>query len=155
MLDKACIASYGKTFYTPALILVSGATLRQKFIDKSVRRQAFSVLVWQVSCVLLAALFTRCLYTNQAMSMVMAGGACVIVPAALFALCFFSEMGGKYVNRILCVFYIAEIVKLLLTAFLFALCLAYFPGRAHCFLGFVVALVAFFIAPIFLKGART
>lgn len=77
------------------------------------------------------------------------GGLLCFAPQWLFARLWLAYYRASAAPRLVKMFYIGEVLKLCLTAALFILTLAYVPVNVlACLVGFIVAQVAFWLAPL-------
>jgi ATP synthase protein I len=78
------------------------------------------------------------------------GGLLCIFPQWLFACLWFFYYKASAAPKIVKMFYIGEVVKLLLTGILFVMTLKYLAvNPLGCFSGFIIAQIAFWVAPLF------
>lgn len=103
--------------------------------------------------VILVTLITLFVGKIQAGS-VLIGGIMCILPTAVFARWWLaSYKAGDAMQRLVKVFYVGEILKLVLTGVLFVLGLMFFPLQlVWCLVGYMSAQVAFWIAPLLSKA---
>lgn len=76
------------------------------------------------------------------------GGVLCLLPQWIFARLWLSSYRASAAHRLARMFYVGEVIKLLLTGFLFVLLLKYVPIHiVTCLIGFMIAQVSFWIAP--------
>ncbi|MCD8499912.1 MAG: ATP synthase subunit I [Gammaproteobacteria bacterium] len=84
---------------------------------------------------------------------VLAGGLVYILPAYLYALCLFSNVSPQKIMRIMCIFYLGEVLKLLLSISLFLVLWRFFmlPLLPY-FIGYGVSVISFFVGSMMLMS---
>jgi ATP synthase protein I len=106
-------------------------------------------LVIQIAVVVLLALIFLFFQGMGFAGSVLLGGAISILPNGLFARWWFSYFKAKAATRLVGKFYVGEIAKLVLTIVLFIAAFEFLPLHViGCLLGYVVAQMAFWIAPL-------
>jgi len=79
------------------------------------------------------------------------GGLLCMLPQWLFARLWLAYYKASAAPKIIRMFYVGEVIKLLLTSCLFVLTLIYIPiNPIACLSGFMIAQVAFWMAPLLL-----
>jgi ATP synthase protein I len=82
-----------------------------------------------------------------ALSILLGGGICIL-PQLLFARWWFDHFRANAAHRLIKVFYIAELTKLLLTGFLFVFALRFLSiNIVGCLIGFIGSQIVFWLAP--------
>lgn len=83
---------------------------------------------------------------------VLIGGILCILPTVLFARWWFAEYQAGNIGRLVKIFYIGEILKLVLTGLLFVLAMVFFPVQLlWCLTGYMAAQISFWLAPLFIR----
>lgn len=115
-------------------------------VTRSQINRWFLVQFLAVIVATLVALLLQGLFIAQS---VFLGGLLCMLPQWLFARLWLAYYKASEAPKIIKMFYIGEVLKLLLTAALFLLILRYVPiNPIACLIGFVVAQVAFWVAPL-------
>ena len=117
---------------------------------KSLLNRTFLVQSVSLFCVCLFFVFIKDAVSGLS---VLAGGVVYILPAYLYALCLFSDVSPQKITRIMCIFYVGEILKLLLSVGLFLLFWSFFrlPLLPY-FVGYSVSVISFFMGSMILMS---
>lgn len=145
MLTSCC-----STLYTRPLVLyrLVEKGLRQYDVTHTTRRQAYQLVMLQAVVVLLVALLF-CIKNIHSSGSVLLGGLCSVLPSALYTYWLFRRMEARAARRIVAVFYVGELAKLVLSAVLaVTLLMTLKVVVLPFFIGFLVAHFAFMLAPM-------
>ena len=119
---------------------------------KSLKKQVNRVIIAQcVAVVVVSVVFLFLLGGEKSAVAVIVGGLVYVTPCYLYANRLFSNVSAQAIKRIIITFYLGEIGKLVVSVGLFiGLYHVYqFPIMPY-FLGYLVAAIAFCVAPIWL-----
>ena len=118
------------------------------------RDYAFKLIAIQTALLVIFSLLFI-LFSVKAAYSVMLGGVCCILPSIYFAHKVFHYLGARRAKQAIRAFYFAELVKLLLIA-LFSIVVFKFVAinLLDYLLGFIIAQLAFWIAPKLLFGQQ-
>lgn len=111
------------------------------------RRNAFKLIGIQTIIVaILSALF---LFSSiKSAYSVLLGGFCCILPSIYFAHKLFKYVGARMAKKAIAAFYLGEVIKLFMVGALSILVFKFVPIiPMSYFIGFIVAQIAFWIAP--------
>ncbi len=120
-----------------------------KLVVPSLKSQANKIVLAQSTIVLLMAIVFFLTSGHRAALAVMAGGLVHILPGYFYAARLFSNVSPHAIMRIMVVFYVGEVLKLIVSVGLFIVLLTVFkfPVLPY-FLGYLVAALAFCVAPM-------
>ena len=114
------------------------------------RGYAFKLIAIQAAIVFILALAFTFISFKAAYSVIL-GGLCCVLPSIYFARKLFQYMGARMAKQAIRAFYFGELVKLLLIAILSIVVFKFIAIEPLAyFLGFIIAHLAFWIAPNFL-----
>ena len=113
------------------------------------RKQAMRIITWQLIVVILLGLICGIFYNILIAKSAVTGGLIAFLPNLLFVLLVFSETGALAAKRIVKRFYLAEGLKLMITAILFVLALVLLVVEPlPLFIGFIITQMIFWFAPL-------
>jgi len=119
------------------------------------RNYAFKLIAIQTAIVIVFSFVFVFISIKSAYSVVLGGMICVL-PSIYFAYKLFHYMGASRVKQAIRAFYLGELVKLLMIAILSILVFKFITIIPFdYFLGFIIAQLAFWIAPNFILGRNT
>lgn len=124
-----------------------------KLVVKSLKQQANKIVLVQcVSVCLLAVAFCLMSGSRSALA-VLCGGLVYILPGYFYAARLFSDVSPRAIVRIMFIFYLGELLKLMVSIGLFMMLLTAFKfPLLPYFLGYLVAALAFCVAPLWLMN---
>lgn len=121
-------------------------------LAKTGRRFAFKQIVLTTIIVLLGTLTTYYYWGLSYAQSVLAAGVIVIIPNIVFALKAFRYAGAKSSEKVMESFYSGEKMKIVLTAFLFALAFKYLAIEPiPFFISYCLVMVIPLLTPIFIN----
>lgn len=102
---------------------------------------------------MLCAVVATLVFDTVAGGSALLGGAICVIPNGIFAFLALRHAGARAARRIANAFYMGEAIKLLLTALLFAIVLAWLPVNASAvLLSFIVCMQGQWLAPVFFRA---
>ena len=124
-----------------------------KLVVQSLKSQANNIVLAQSSIVLLMAAVFFLTSGHRAALAVIAGGLVNILPGYFYAARLFSNVSPHAIMRIMVIFYVGEVLKLIVSVGLFIILLSVFKfPLVPYFLGYLVAALAFCVAPLWLMN---
>lgn len=118
-----------------------------KSLKKIIQHQAYQVVLLQLSGVVLLAFAALVIGGPLCGFSVFAGGAAYVLPNLIFVWRVFRYVGAGEMGRFVTAFFLGEMLKLILSAFLFLLVEKYLPvSLLSELIGFVGAIISFWIA---------
>ena len=124
-----------------------------KLVVQSLKSQANSIVLAQSSIVLLMAVLFFLISGRRASLAVICGGLVNILPGFFYAARLFSNVSPHAIMRIMVIFYVGEVLKLIVSVGLFIVLLTVFKfPLLPYFLGYLVAALAFCVAPMWLMN---
>lgn len=126
-----------------------------KLVVNSIKKKANQIILTQlIVAIILAAVFFV-LSGSKSAGAALCGGLIYIVPCFLYANRLFANVSPQAIKRIIVVFYLGEILKLLVSVGLFILLmyLISLPLLPY-FLGYLVAALAFSVAPLWVMKEK-
>jgi ATP synthase protein I len=100
-----------------------------------------------VTCIAAGFLFTQGIHLAAS---VLSGGLLWLVPNWVFAWVWLGYFKASAASRLVTLFYVAEVIKLVLIGLLFVFMLKYLhPSMVGCLIGMVCAQIAAWLAPIY------
>ena len=118
---------------------------------QSERQNALKLVAIQTLVVVLLSLLFL-FSSRQSAYSVLLGGFCSVLPSIYFAYRLFRYVGARMAKQAVGAFYFGEVVKLAMIALLSILVFKFIPIQPlSFFVGFIVAQLAFWIAPNFLS----
>lgn len=125
-------------------------------IVPSLKKQANKIVYFQCVFVLILVVIFFVITGPKAGFAALCGGLVYIGPGYLYAARLFSNVSARAIVRIMCVFYVGEVLKLMISIGLFIVLLRVFTfPLLPYFLGYLVAALAFCIAPFWLMNKKT
>lgn len=116
-------------------------------LKKRIQRQAYQVVLLQLSGVVLLALGALVICGTGCGFSVLMGGLAYVLPNLLFVWRVFRYVGAGEMGRFVTAFFFGEMLKLVLSAILFLLIEKYLPvSLLSELIGFVGAMISFWIA---------
>ncbi|MBU0456378.1 MAG: ATP synthase subunit I [Pseudomonadota bacterium] len=83
------------------------------------------------------------------------GGSVSIIAQSVFAALFFRHSGGRAIRRIVHSFYIAEAIKLVLTAVLFLIVIVFLHVKMPpFFMGYLITYLSFWLSPVCFRDKK-
>ena len=124
-----------------------------KLVVPSLKQQADKIVLAQSGIVLVVAVVFFLISGHRSALAVLCGGLVNILPGYFYAARLFSNVSPHAIMRIMCIFYVGEVLKLMLSIGLFITLLTVFkfPILPY-FLGYLVAALAFCVAPLWLMN---
>jgi ATP synthase protein I len=120
-------------------------------VSKRVRAMAYAFVGVQAAAMLLTALAYLFMGVVSAQSALL-GGVAIVLPSGYFAYRLFRITSARAAHKIVKAFYVGEVTKILLSAVLAVIFIRFLPVDLIPFLvGFLAALVGFWIAPAIVK----
>jgi ATP synthase protein I len=117
-----------------------------KLVLPAIRREIVRCILFPAIAVVLISLILLIFKRHEASYSVFLGGIVWVIPNGLIANWLFSNVSARAVRQIVFKFYIAEAIKLVLTAVLFIAIIKILPlSIGYFLLGFFVAQVCFWI----------
>lgn len=124
-----------------------------KLVVKSLKHQANKIVLVQLVLVALLAVVFLMINNSRAALAVLAGGLVYILPGYFYAARLFSNVSPHAIVRIMFVFYLGEVLKLIISIGLFIVLLNIFAfPLLPYFLGYLLAALSFCVAPIWLMN---
>ena len=119
------------------------------------RNYAFKLIAIQAAIVTILSLAFLLISFKNAYSFFLGGFSCVL-PSIYFARKLFAYIGARMAKQAIRAFYLGELIKLLMVAILSILILNFIPINPFVyFTGFILAQVAFWLAPNFMLCRTT
>lgn len=119
----------------------------------SLKQQAIKIVLFQFSLVLILGLIFALMSGAKALLAVLCGGFVYILPGYFYAARLFSNVSAHAIVRIMVTFYVGEVLKLIISVGLFVVLLRVFSFPLWpYFFGYLVAALAFCIAPLWLMS---
>ena len=119
---------------------------------QQLRGQAWKIIIWQALVTLIIAGGFLLLTKKQAAIAAIAGGMVCVIPNLFFVWKFFALTGATKAKAIVKNFFLAEVIKLVLTLALFAVALVKLQLEPlPLFIGFIAAQLVFWFAPLITK----
>lgn len=127
-----------------------------KLVVHSLKQQVNKIVLVQCAIVLLLAIVFFLTSGYRAALAVVCGGLVNILPSYCYAARLFANVSPHAIVRIMCVFYIGEVLKLVISIVMFIVLLMMFrfPLLPY-FLGYLVAALTFCIAPFWIMNKQT
>jgi ATP synthase protein I len=129
--------------------------MRTKTLQEIVQNKAYQIVNMQLAGVIVLTLAafiacgTRCGYS------VLLGGLAYVLPNLIFVWRVFRYARASQMNQFMAAFFIGEMVKLALAAFLFLMIVKHLPvGLLSVLVGFMGAIVSFWIACYWLFAVK-
>lgn len=120
-----------------------------KLIVKSLKQQVNKMVLVQSVIVLLLAFVFFLISGHRAALAVLCGGVVNILPGYFYAARLFSNVSPHAIMRIMFIFYVGEVLKLVISVGLFIILLTIFKfPLLPYFLGYLVAALSFCVAPL-------
>jgi ATP synthase protein I len=120
-------------------------------IAQRARRMAYAFVGVQAAVMLIAALAYLFVSVTAAWSALL-GGVAIVLPSSYFAYRLFRITSARAARKIVRAFYVGEITKILLSAVLAVVFIRFLHvGMFPFWVGFMAALVGFWIAPALVK----
>lgn len=111
-----------------------------------IQRQALSVVIWQIICVLFLSVCAYLIYDANIGFSVLAGGMAYGFANLIFVWRVFRYAGAQEMNKFAAAFMAGEAMKLILSAILFLVIVKYLPvSLLSVLIGFIGAIVAFWL----------
>lgn len=124
-----------------------------KLALKSLKQQANKIVLIQCAVVFLLALGFLLGSSSRAALAVLCGGMAYIVPGYFYAARLFSNVSPHAIMRIMAIFYLGEVLKLMVSIGLFITLLTVFSfPLLPYFLGYLLAALSFCVAPMWLMN---
>ncbi len=124
-----------------------------RLVLKSLKQQANAIVRVQCITVLLLAVFFALATGHRAALAALCGGLVYITPGYFYAARLFSDVSARAITRILLVFYLGEVLKLIVSVGLFIAMLTVFAfPLLPYFFGYLVAALSFCVAPLWLMN---
>ncbi len=134
--------------YTPATVFGAGKSVSKAAL-KTTRASIYRWFLFQGFIVLAVGLVVLMIQGVSFAWAVLIGGFICILPNLLFARWWFDYYRANAVRKLLARFFFAELLKLCIVGMLFVLAVVFLQINAlGCLLGFIVAQVAFWLAPL-------
>lgn len=126
-----------------------------KLVVRSLKQQVNKVVLVQSSIVLLLAIVFFLISNHRAALAVLCGGLVNVLPGYFYAARLFANVSPQAIMRIMCIFYIGEVLKLIISIgmFIVLLMIFKFPLLPY-FLGYLVAALAFCVAPFWIMNVN-
>jgi ATP synthase protein I len=126
-----------------------------KLVVNSIKKKVNQIIFTQFIVAIVLALFFWVLSGGKSAVAALCGGLVYIVPCFLYANRLFANVSPQAIKRIIIVFYLGEILKLLVSVGLFVLLmyLINLPLLPY-FLGYLVAALSFCIAPLWIMKEK-
>ena len=116
------------------------------------KAKAWRLMFWQFAWVALCVWVAAAFYGKSAIKACVMAGLVVMLPQIVFVGLFFKHAGARLARQVLNFFYLGELIKLLLTGFLFAAILAKVSLNYSWFFVTVFgAYTAYIWVPLFLE----
>ena len=145
------IAIKASLLYTPAIRGFGNKMVKP--LAKRTQCEAFRIVFWQLALVVMLAGFALTLYGFTSAFSVLAGGCAYVFANLVFVWRVFVYAGAQQMTKFAIAFFIGEMLKLLLSAILFLMIVKYLPiSLLSVLVGFIGAIVAFWVACLFLYG---
>ena len=124
-----------------------------KLVVQSLKSQANKIVLAQSGIVLLMAAVFFLSSGHRAALAVVCGGLVNILPGYFYAARLFSNVSPHAIVRIMFIFYLGEVLKLVISVGLFIVLLTVFKfPLLPYFLGYLVAALTFCVAPLWLMN---
>lgn len=124
-----------------------------KLVLKSLKRQVNAIVIIQCAVVVFLAIVFGLINNHRAALAVLCGGLVYILPGYFYAARLFSNVSPHALVRIMFIFYLGEILKLMVSIGLFITLLHVFSfPLLPYFLGYLVAALSFCVAPLWLMN---
>lgn len=124
-----------------------------KLVVKSLKHQANKIVLVQFALVAVLAVVYLLLNSWRASLAVICGGLVYVLPGYFYAARLFSNVSPHAIVRIMFVFYLGEVLKLIVSIGLFITLLNVFSFPLWpYFFGYLVAALAFCVAPMWLMN---
>lgn len=120
--------------------------MSKNLLRKKVQHEAYHLVYWQVACVLVVAAITYILRGEIDGLSVLLGGLAYCLPNLIFVWRVFRYAGAQQMVAFMAAFFIGEMLKLILSGFLFLLIVKYLPhSLLSVLIGYISAIVSFWI----------
>lgn len=124
-----------------------------KLVVSSLKSQVNKIVLAQSGVVFLVAIVFLVASSHRAALATVCGGLVNILPGYFYAARLFSNVSPRAIMRIMFIFYTGEVLKLVVSVGLFIALLAFFKfPLLPYFLGYLVAALAFCVAPLWLMN---
>lgn len=120
--------------------------MAKNILRKKVQAEAYYLVVWQSACVLILAIIALIIRGKIDGLSVLLGGLAYCLPNLIFVWRVFRYAGAHQMVAFLAAFFIGEMLKLILSGFLFLLIVKYLPhSLLSVLIGYIGAIVSFWI----------
>lgn len=124
-----------------------------KLVVKSLKHQTNKIVLVQLAFVAVLAVVFLMINSSRAALAVLCGGLVYILPGYFYAARLFSNVSPHAIVRIMFVFYLGEVLKLIISIGLFITLLNIFSfPLLPYFLGYLLAALSFCVAPMWLMN---
>lgn len=122
-----------------------------KLAVNSLKKQANKLIIAQAIAVIVLSVFFLFVSGRDSAVAALVGGAIYVIPCYLYANRLFSNVSAQAIKRVITVFYLGEIGKLVVSVglFIWLFHVYHFPVLPY-FLGYLIAAIAFCVAPVWL-----
>ena len=115
-------------------------------LSKRIRGEAYQLVIWQLVAIFLMALCALCVQGLTSSLSLLAGGLVYGLANLLFVWRVFRYAGPEEMVQFVTAFFLGEMLKLIISAFLFLMIVKYLPVSLLSVLaGFIGAIVSFWI----------
>lgn len=120
--------------------------MSKNLLRKKVQHEAYHLVIWQAACALILAFLALIVSGTIAGLSVLLGGLAYCLPNLIFVWRVFRYAGAQQMVAFMAAFFIGEMLKLILSGFLFLLIVKYLPhSLLSVLIGYIGAIVSFWI----------